>query len=144
MKWNICFEIYSCNYSVMNLVYPDYRKKVKLTPRQLFRKTGKEKQPICYVNSVFTWYCLWWYICCKSDKFYVRRQPDEKKTCNGGHRTIKKWASTDPKSIFEVINFILGHFLRDLSRNILDVSSPLTKLENKLNSLIKMRETEFH
>ena len=32
-----------------------------------------------------------------------------KKTCNGGHRTIKKGASTDPKKHFEVINFILVH-----------------------------------
>ena len=42
------------------------------------------------------------------------RQPDEKKTCNGGHRTIKKEASTDPKKHFEVINFILGHFVNFL------------------------------
>ena len=37
-----------------------------------------------------------------------------KKTCNGGHRTIKKGASTDPKKHFEVINFILGHFVNFL------------------------------
>ena len=47
--------------------------------------------------------------------------PDgRKKTCNGGHRTRKKGASTDPKKHFEVINFILGHFV-----NFLDISSPL-------------------
>ena len=34
--------------------------------------------------------------------------------CNGGHRTIKKGASTDPKKHFEVINFILGHFVNFL------------------------------
>ena len=30
-----------------------------------------------------------------------------KKTCNGGHGTIKKGASMDPKKHFEVINVIL-------------------------------------
>ena len=52
-----------------------------------------------------------------------------KKTCNGGHRTIKKGASTDPKKHFEVINFILGHFVNFLEEiyqeKFLDVSSPL-------------------
>ena len=57
-------------------------------------------------------------------------QPDEK-TCNGGHRTIKKGASTDPKKHFEVINFILGHFvnfLEEIYQENFDVSSPLTIL----------------
>ena len=48
-----------------------------------------------------------------------------KKTCNGGHCTIKKGASTDPKKHFEVINFILGHFVNFLEEiyqeKILDV-----------------------
>ena len=52
-----------------------------------------------------------------------------KKRCNGGNRTIKKGASTDPKKHFEVINFILGHFVNFLEEiyqeNFLDVSSPL-------------------
>ena len=52
-----------------------------------------------------------------------------KKTCNGGHRTIKKRTSTDPKKHFEVINFILGNFvnfLEEIYQEIfLDVSSPL-------------------
>ena len=53
-----------------------------------------------------------------------------KKTCNGGHRTIKKGASTDPKKHFEVINFILGHFVNFLEEiyqeKFFDVSSPLS------------------
>ena len=65
------------------------------------------------------------YIWRESDKFYVRRCEyihgnRTKKTCNGGHRTIKKGASTDPKKHFEVINFILRSFCElsrgDLSR----------------------------
>ena len=52
-----------------------------------------------------------------------------KKTCNGGHRTIKKGASMDPKKHFEVINFILGHFVNFIEEiyqeKLLDVSSPL-------------------
>ena len=52
-----------------------------------------------------------------------------KKTCNGGHRTTKKGASTDPKKHFEVINFILGHFVNFLEEifqeKIFDVGSPL-------------------
>ena len=43
--------------------------------------------------------------------------------------TIKKGASTDPKKHFEVINFILSHFVNFLEEiyqeKILDVSSPL-------------------
>ena len=58
-----------------------------------------------------------------------------KKTCNGGHRTIKKGASTDPKKHFEVINFILGHFVNFLEEiyqeKILDVSSPLRIINKK-------------
>ena len=61
------------------------------------------------------------------------RQPDKKKTCNGSHRTIKKGASTDPKKHFEVIKFILGHFVNFLEEiyqeRILDVSSPLMQQE---------------
>ena len=60
------------------------------------------------------------------------RQPDEKKTCNGGHRTIKKGASTDPKKHFEVINFIIGHFVNFLEEiyqeKFLDVSAPLKEM----------------
>ena len=76
-------------------------------------------------------------ICCKSDKCYVRRcvyihSNRAKKTCNGGHRTIKKGATTDPKKHFEVINFILGHFVNFLEEiyqeDFLDVGSPLLKL----------------
>ena len=52
-----------------------------------------------------------------------------RKKCNGGHRTIKKGVSTDPKKHFEVIDFILGHFVNFLVKiyqeNFLDVSSPL-------------------
>ena len=52
-----------------------------------------------------------------------------KKTGNGGHRTIKKGASTDTKKHFEVINFILGHFVNFLEEIYqekgLDVSSSL-------------------
>ena len=80
-------------------------------------------------------------ICRERDKCYVRscvyiHGNRTKKTCNGGHRTIKKGASTDPKKHFEVINFILGHFVNFLEEiyqeNFLDVSSPLrgqSKLE---------------
>ena len=54
------------------------------------------------------------------------------KTCNSGHRTIKKGASTDPKKHFEIINFILGHFVNFLEEiyqeNFLDVSSPLVEM----------------
>ena len=60
-----------------------------------------------------------------------------KKTCNGGHRTIKKGASTDPKKHFEVINFILGHFVNFLEEiyqeNFFDVSSPLNHPYRPLN-----------
>ena len=48
-----------------------------------------------------------------------------------GH-TINKGASTDPKKHFEVINFILGHFVNFLEEiyqeNFLDVSSPLKQV----------------
>ena len=76
------------------------------------------------------------HICRESDKCYVRRcvyihGNRTKKTCNGGHRTIKKGASTDPKKHFEVINFILGHFVNFLEEiyqeKFLDVSSPVNK-----------------
>ena len=69
-----------------------------------------------------------------SDKCYVRRcvyihGNRTKKTCNGGHRTIKKGSCTDPKMNFEVINFILGHFVNFLEEiyqeNFFNVSSPL-------------------
>ena len=45
-----------------------------------------------------------------SEGVYIFTATWRKKTCNGGHRTIKKGASTDPKKHFEVIKFILGHF----------------------------------
>ena len=65
-----------------------------------------------------------------------------KKTCNGGHRTIKKGASTDPKKHFEVINFILGHFVNFLEEiyqeKFLDVSSPLIKMTDQT------KNTYFH
>ena len=55
-----------------------------------------------------------------SEGVYIFTATGRKKTCNGGHRTIKKGACTDPKKHFEVINFILGHFCElsrgDLSR----------------------------
>ena len=69
-----------------------------------------------------------------------------KKTCNGGHRTIKKGASTDPKKHFEVINFILGHFVNFLEEiyqeKFLDVSSSLNEFmakltTQKINSLVR-------
>ena len=72
----------------------------------------------------------------ESDTCYVRRCVYihgnwTKKTCNGGHRTINKGASTDPKKHFEVINFILGHFVNFLEEiyqeKFLDVSSPLSR-----------------
>ena len=78
--------------------------------------------------------CLWKYICRESDKCYIRRcvyihGNRAKKTCNGGHRTTKKGASTDPKKHFKVINFILGHFVSFLEEiyqeKYLDVSSAL-------------------
>ena len=49
-----------------------------------------------------------------SEGVYIFTATGRKKTCNGGHRTIKKEASTDPKKHFEVINFILGHFVNFL------------------------------
>ena len=73
-------------------------------------------------------------ICRESDKCYVRKcvyihGNRTKKTRNGGHRKIKKGASTDPKKHFEVINFILGHFVNFLEeiyqQRFFDVSSPL-------------------
>ena len=65
-----------------------------------------------------------------SEGVYIFTATGWKKTCNGGgHRTIKKGASTDPKKHFEVINFILGHFVTFLEEiyqeKIFDVSSPL-------------------
>ena len=68
-----------------------------------------------------------------------------KKTCNGGHRTIKKGASMDPKKHFEVINFILGHFVNFLGEiyqeKILDVSSPLSSpnLQNNMSELLNKK-----
>ena len=53
-----------------------------------------------------------------------------KKTCDGGHRTIKKGASKDPKRHFEVMNFIPGNFVNFLEEiyqeKSLDISSPLS------------------
>ena len=61
-----------------------------------------------------------------SEGVYIFTATGRKKTCNRGHRTIKKGASTDPKKHFEVINFILGHFVNFLEEiyqeKILDVS----------------------
>ena len=71
-----------------------------------------------------------------SDKCYVRRcvyihGNRTEKTCNGGHRTIKKGACTDPKMHFVVINLILGHFVNFLEEiyqeKFFDVISPLSK-----------------
>ena len=65
-----------------------------------------------------------------SEGVHIFTATGRKKTCNGDHRTIKKGASTDPKKDFEVINFILGHFVNFLEEiyqeKVLDVSSPLT------------------
>ena len=64
-----------------------------------------------------------------SEGVYIFTATGRKKTYNGGHRTIKKGASTDPKKHFEVVNFIPGHFVNFLEEiyqeKILDVSSPL-------------------
>ena len=66
-----------------------------------------------------------------SEGVYIFTATGRNKTCNGGHRTIKKGASTDPKKHFEVINLnlILGHFVNFLEEIFpeifLDVSSPL-------------------
>ena len=49
-----------------------------------------------------------------SEGVYIFTATGRKKTCNGGHRTIKKRTSTDLKKNFEVINFILGHFVNFL------------------------------
>ena len=66
-----------------------------------------------------------------SEGVYIFTATGRKKTCNGGHRTIKKGASTDPKKHFEVINFILGNFVNFLEEiyqeNFFDVSSPLKR-----------------
>ena len=67
-----------------------------------------------------------------SEGVYILTATGRKKTSNGGHRTIKKWASTDPKKHFEVINFILGHFVNFLEEiyqvKMLDVNSPLMEM----------------
>ena len=64
-----------------------------------------------------------------SEGVYITTETGRKKHATTRHRTINKGASTDPKTYFEIINFILGHFvnfLEEIYQEIfLDVSSPL-------------------
>ena len=68
-----------------------------------------------------------------SEGVYIFTSTGREKTCNGGHHTIKKGASTDPKKYFEVYNKFystVSHFVNSLEEIyqeiFLDVSSPLT------------------
>ena len=78
-------------------------------------------------------------ICRESDKCYVKKcvyiftaTGRKKHAMAATVQGVRKGVRTDPKKHFEVINFILGHFVNFLEEiyqeKILDVSSPLKKI----------------